>query len=149
MRYARQNKIIELIKENDIETQEKLVSMLRDSGFTVTQATISRDIKELHLVKNLTPDGKYKYTVAASEENNMTNRYMSILRDIVKKVDASGNLIVVKTLPGCAAAAGEPVDCLDFPHVIGSIAGDNTLLMIVDDPANVPELLAKFQDLLK
>lgn len=149
MRYARQNKIIEIIKENDIETQEKLVSMLRESGFNVTQATISRDIKELHLVKNLTPEGKYKYSVAAAEDNNMTNRYLNILRDIVKKVDAAGNIIVVKTLPGCAGAAAEPIDCLEFPHVIGTIAGDNTLLMIIDDPENVPTLLARFQELLK
>ncbi len=149
MRYARQNKIIEIIKENDIETQEKLVSMLRESGFNVTQATISRDIKELHLVKNLTADGKYKYSIAVAEDNNMTNRYLNILRDIVKKVDASQNLIVVKTLPGCASAAAEPIDCLEFPHVIGTIAGDNTLLMVIDDPDNVPALLARFHELLK
>lgn len=148
MRYARQNKILELIKENDIDTQEMLVALLKEIGFNVTQATISRDIKELHLVKNLSASGKYKYSVAASTESNMSNRYLSILRDIVKNVDAAGNIIVVKTLPGCANAAAEPIDCLDLPHVIGTIAGDNTLMMVIDSDENVPALVARFNELL-
>ena len=149
MRYARQNRILELIKENDIDTQEKLVAMLRENGFNVTQATISRDIKELHLVKSLSPDGVYRYAVSTDNDSNMSNRYLSILKDIVKNVDAAGNLIVVKTLPGCANAAAEPIDCLGFDHVIGTIAGDNTLLMVIDDPENVASLVAKFDELLK
>lgn len=148
MRYARQNKILELIKENNIETQEKLVAMLRESGFNVTQATISRDIKELHLIKSLSPEGVYRYAVASNGDSNMTNRYMAILRDIVKDVNASGNLIVVKTLPGCANAAGEPIDCLGFQHVLGTVAGDNTLLMVIDSEEHIPELMAKFDELL-
>lgn len=148
MRYARQNRILELIKENNIETQEKLVELLKESGFNVTQATISRDIKELHLIKSMSPEGVYRYAVASSSDNSMTNRYMSILRDIVKNVSASGNLIVVKTLPGCANAAGEPLDCLGFQHVLGTIAGDNTLLMVIDSEDNVPQLMAKFDELL-
>ncbi len=149
MRYARQNKILELINGNDIDTQEKLVEMLRQNGFNVTQATISRDIKELHLVKTLSPSGVYRYSVTTENETNLSNRYLSILKDIVKNVDAAGNLIVVKTLPGCANAAAEPIDCLGFEHVIGTIAGDNTLLMVIDDPENVASLVAKFDELLK
>ena len=149
MRYARQNKILELINGNDIDTQEKLVEMLKQNGFNVTQATISRDIKELHLVKTLSPNGVYRYSVTTENESNLSNRYLSILKDIVKNVDAAGNLIVVKTLPGCANAAAEPIDCLGFEHVIGTIAGDNTLLMVIDDPANVASLVAKFDELLK
>ena len=148
MRYARQNKILELIKNNDIDTQEMLVNMLKEEGFNVTQATISRDIKELHRVKNLSSSGTYRYSVASAAENNMSNRYLGILRDIVKSVASSGNLIVVKTLPGCANAAGEPIDCLDFPHVIGTVAGDNTLLLVIDSEDNVPELMTRFNDLL-
>lgn len=148
MRYARQNRILELIKENNIETQEQLVALLKENGYNVTQATISRDIKELHLIKSMSPEGIYRYAVASSSDINMTNRYMSILRDIVKNVSSSGNLIVVQTLPGCANAAAEPLDCLGFHHVLGTIAGDNTLLMVIDAPENVPELMAKFEELL-
>ena len=149
MRYARQNKILELINENDIDTQEKLVEMLKANGFNVTQATISRDIKELHLVKALSPDGVYRYAAAVENDNNVSNRYLSILKDIVKNVDAAGNLIVVKTLPGCANAAAEPIDCLGFEHVVGTIAGDNTLLMVIDDQKNVASLVAQFDELLR
>lgn len=148
MRYARQNRILELIKENDIDTQGKLVALLRESGYNATQATVSRDIKELHLVKALSPDGVYRYAVANDSESNVSNRNLAILKDIVKSVDAAGNIIVVKTLPGCAQAAGEPIDCLGFDHVVGTIAGDNTLLMVIDDPGNVPFLIAKFTDML-
>ncbi len=148
MRYARQSRILELIKQYDIDTQDKLVNLLRESGFKATQATISRDIKELHLVKALSPDGIYRYAAADGSDSSLSNRNLAILKDIVKNVDASGNLIVVKTLPGCANAAAEPIDCLGFEHVIGTIAGDNTLLMVIDDPAHVPSLIAKFNDLL-
>ena len=78
----------------------------------------------------------------------MSNRYLSILRDIVKNVDSAGNIIVVKTLPGCANAAAEPIDCLDLPHVIGTIAGDNTLMMVIDADENVPALVERFNELL-
>ena len=150
MRYSRQNKILELISEYEIETQEKLASMLKENGYDVTQATISRDIKELQLIKTLSSKGKYKYTANLNNlDTPVSERFIKIFRETIKVVNSSGNIIVVKTLSGCANAAGEAIDSLNFPHVIGSLAGDNTILIIVDDPANVPILTAKFDELLR
>ena len=147
MRYSRQNKIIELIENNEIDTQEKLAALLKECGFEVTQATISRDIKELQLVKTLSPSGKYKYAVHKSVDLPVSDRFIKIFRETITSVASSGNLIVVKTLSGCAPAA-EAVDTSRFPHIIGSIAGDNTFLLVADDPANVSEIMDAFNEML-
>lgn len=148
MRYSRQNKIIELINNYEIDTQEKLVTMLRECGYEVTQATISRDIKELQLVKTLTSSGKYKYTVHKSQDLPVSERFIKIFRETITSVNASGNIVVVKTLSGCANAAGEAIDTSNFEHIIGSLAGDNTLLLIADSPDNVPKILEDFENML-
>ena len=148
MRYSRQNKIIEIINNNEVDTQEKLAAMLRDSGYEVTQATISRDIKELQLVKTLTPSGKYKYAVSSSKDLPVTDRFVKIFRQTVTSVDNSGNIIIVKTLSGCANAAGEALDSMGLQHVIGAVAGDNTLMLITDDPANSDEVVEFLEDML-
>ncbi len=149
MRYSRQSKILELIAENDIGTQEKLASMLKDSGYDVTQATISRDIKELHLVKVPSAKSRYKYALGTNIDSPVSDRFVKIFKETIRTVTPSYNLIVVKTLSGCANAAGEAIDSMNFSHIIGSVAGDNTLLIIVDDINYVPELVRKFKDLLK
>ena len=105
MRYSRQNKILDIINSHEVETQERLVALLRKSGYKVTQATISRDIKELQLVKTLSPSGKYKYTVGANIEQPISDRYIKIFKETIQTVASSGNIIVVKTLSGCANAA--------------------------------------------
>ncbi len=148
MRYSRQNKIIELISNYEIDTQDRLVSMLKDCGYEVTQATISRDIKELQLVKTLTSSGKYKYSIHKSQDMPVSDRFVKIFRETITSVDASGNIIVVKTLSGCANAAGEAIDTSNFDHIIGSLAGDNTLLLIADSPQNVPQILDNFDKML-
>ncbi len=148
MRYSRQNKIVELINNYEIDTQEKLVTMLRECGYEVTQATISRDIKELQLVKTLTSSGKYKYTVHKSQDLPVSERFVKIFRETITSVNASGNIVVVKTLSGCANAAGEAIDTSNFEHIIGSLAGDNTLLLIADSPDNVPKILNGFENML-
>lgn len=148
MRYSRQNKIVELINNYEIDTQEKLVTMLRECGYEVTQATISRDIKELQLVKTLTSSGKYKYTVHKSQDLPVSERFVKIFRETITSVNASGNIVVVKTLSGCANAAGEAIDTSNFEHIIGSLAGDNTLLLIADSPDNVPKILNDFENML-
>ena len=104
MRYTRHNVILELIEENDIETQEKLASMLNERGFNVTQATVSRDIKELRLIKILTPSGNYKYAQRKELDAPISDRFARIFRETVTDIKYSGNLIVVKTLSGCANA---------------------------------------------
>lgn len=149
MRYSRQNKILEIINNFEVETQEKLASLLKENGYDVTQATISRDIKELQLIKVLSNSGKYKYALGNSIETPITDRFLKIFKETIRSVAHSYNLIIVKTLSGCGSAAGEAIDSLNVPHVVGSIAGDNTLLIIVDDAENVPALVEKFNDLLQ
>ncbi len=148
MRYSRQNKILELIANNEIETQEKLAGMLRDEGFDVTQATISRDIKELQLVKVLSASGKYKYAVSTRHDAPISDRFIKIFRETIISFASAQNLIVVKTLSGCGPAAGEAVDSIGLPHVVGTIAGDNTLLMIIDREENVEDILSIFNNML-
>ena len=148
MRYPRQNKILELIEDHEIETQEKLVSLLKESGYEVTQATISRDIKELQLIKTLTPDGNYKYADAATINAFVSDRFKKIFKETITSVASSGNIIVIKTLSGCANAAAEALDTINMPHMVGTLAGDNTILLVADDPANVPLLTRELNDLL-
>ena len=149
MRYSRQNKIIELINTYEVDTQEKLASMLRENGFEVTQATISRDIKDLQLVKTLSSSGKYKYALNQSKDMPVSDRFVKIFRETITSFAASGNLIVVKTLSGCAGAAGEAIDNSGLPHIIGSIAGDNTLLLIADSEDSIPGIVMEFQNMLQ
>lgn len=149
MRISRQNKILELIENNEIETQEKLASMLREFGYEVTQATVSRDIKELQLVKTLSPSGKYKYSVSSSEDGPVPERLVEIYRSTVRSIAKSGNIILLKCISGCANAAGEALDTTDLKHVIGSVAGDNTLLLVIDDPANSDEVVDFLQSMLQ
>lgn len=137
MRYSRQNKILELITNQEIETQEKLAFLLKEAGYDVTQATVSRDIKDLQLVKVQTASGKYKYSQTLSNEDAFTERYHSILKNTVVSYAAVNNMIVLNTMPNCASAVAGAIDTLRFIHVVGTIAGNNgTVLIIVDDPSN-------------
>ncbi|MDR1795946.1 MAG: arginine repressor [Clostridiales Family XIII bacterium] len=149
MRYTRQNKIVELISKDEIDTQERLAEALKSSGFEVTQATVSRDIKELQLIKTLTPSGKYKYALPDAAGRQQVERFSKIFRDTVQSVASSGNMIVVKTMTGCANAACEAIDSLDFPHILGSIAGDNTVFLVADDAKHVASVVERFEGLLR
>lgn len=148
MRYSRQNKILELITTHDIETQDKLAAMLRAEGYEVTQATISRDIKELQLIKILASGGRYKYALSQRQDAPISERFVKIFRETITGFTSAHNLIIVKTLSGCGPAAGEAIDCIGLPHVVGSVAGDNTLLIVVDDEENVDAILSVFNDML-
>ena len=148
MRISRQNKILELIETHEIETQDKLASLLGEYGYDVTQATISRDIKELQLVKTLSPSGKYKYASSSTEERPVSGRMSSIYRETVKSACSSGNIVVLKTLSGCAGASGEALDSFGIPHVIGSVAGDNTIMFVVDDADNAEIVVEYLNDLI-
>jgi len=149
MRYSRQNKILDLINTYEVETQDKLVDLLKKSGYNVTQATISRDIKELQLIKTLSPSGRYKYTVGVNQDQPLSDRFITIFKETIKTVASSGNIIVIKTLSGCANAAGEAIDSMNFPNIIGSIAGDNTIFLVANDPENVPALVNQFTEMIK
>ncbi len=147
MRYSRQNKMLELIKLHEIETQEKLCTLLRESGYNVTQATVSRDIKDLQLVKKLSDSGRYKYS-QTTDAGPISERFIKIFRETILSVSSAENIIVIKTLSGCGPAAGEALDSLAYPHVIGSVAGDNTIMIVIDDKENVAGLVQEFQELL-
>lgn len=149
MRYSRQNKILEIINSYNVDTQEKLASLLRDAGYEVTQATISRDIKELHLVKTLTSSGNYKYVANNVEDLPASTRFVKILKETVISADYSGNIVIVKTLSGCANAAGEAIDTCNIKHIKGSLAGDNTLLVVADSNETAPDIVAAINDVIK
>ena len=147
MRYSRQDKILEIISENEIETQDALAEKLAESGFSVTQATISRDIKELQLIKTQSASGRYKYAQAPSASGT-GNRYHKIFKNTVSSISASGNIIVLKTLSGCANAAGEAIDSMGTDGILGTLAGDNTLFIVVDSPDHVPEIVRRFSEIM-
>ncbi|MBR2674993.1 MAG: arginine repressor [Mogibacterium sp.] len=148
MRLSRQNKILEIIKTNEVETQDQLLTLLRGAGYNVTQATVSRDIRELQLIKGQTREGKYKYIAGNYDNRPISDRFIKIFRETTLSYDCAQNLIVVKTLPGCSGAAGEAIDCLSLEHIVGSVAGDNTLLIIVDSSDNVPHVTSEFDKIL-
>ncbi len=130
MKGQRHIKIREIITTREIETQDDLVDALRAAGYTVTQATVSRDIKELHLVKVPLPDGRYKYSLPSDQKYNPAMKLKRALIDYFGSIDASDNLVVMKSLPGTANTIGELIDNLDWPDVMGTICGDNTVLII-------------------
>lgn len=148
MRLSRQNKILEIIKTNDVETQDQLLSLLRDAGYSVTQATVSRDMRELQLVKGQGKDGRYRYIAGNYDDRPISERFIKIFRETTLSFACAKNLIVVKTLPGCAGAAGEAIDTLSLEHMVGSVSGDNTLLIVVDSDENVPSITSELDRIL-
>lgn len=141
--------IIKLIASANIETQEELARLLGEQGFFVTQATVSRDIKELRLIKVLTGEGRYKYATVEKAENDLQERFIRLFSSCVMSITSAGNIIVVKTMAGSAAVAAEAIDSLKWPEIAGSIAGDNTIFVAVREGKNVAELLKKFQKMVK
>ena len=148
MRTSRHNKILEIIKTQEVETQDQLQDLLCKAGFKVTQATVSRDIKELQLIKGQSKSGKAKYVAGNYSDQPISDRFIKIFRETTLSWAPAQNLILVRTLPGCGNAAGEAVDCLELEHVIGSVCGDNTMLIVVDNEENVPTILEKFENLM-
>lgn len=149
MRLSRQNKILEIIRTNEVETQDQLLNLLREAGYSVTQATVSRDIRELQLVKRQGKDGKYRYFAGNYDDRPISDRFIKIFRETTLSYSCAQNLIVVKTLPGCAGAAGEAIDTLSLEHLVGSVSGDNTLLIVVDSNENVPYITSELDRVLE
>ena len=140
MKTKRQNEIIQIISNRDIETQEELASALRLLGYKVTQATVSRDIRELRLIKVAAKGGGFKYAKPERHEIAVSERLTRILTDSLVTVDSSGNIIVVKTLSGSANVAAEALDNLGWPDILGTIAGDNTIFIVTRNEANTTEI---------
>ena len=149
MKANRHSMILKLIAQQNLETQEELANTLREQGFAVTQATVSRDIKELRLIKVLTPDGHYKYATVEKAESDLQDRYIRMFANCVLSISAAGNLCVIKTITGSASAAGEAVDSMKWPEIAGTIAGDNTVFVAVKDGKSIPEIVKRFQKLMK
>lgn len=149
MKYTRHSKILEVIEEREIETQEELASWLKQLGFNVTQATVSRDIKELRLIKVLTREGKYKYATIKNQDTGMSERTLKMLRNSFVSIDYAGNMIVVKTLVGSANAAAVAIDSLDIKEIIGSIAGDDTIFLLIRSEEKIPEIIDYFNTLVQ
>ena len=134
MKSQRQAKILEIISKRNVETQEQLLEALQQEGFRGTQATISRDIKELRIVKELTSLGTYRYSTAVSEiDSSFTNRLNTIFRECVVNFDYAQNIIVIRTLPGLASAAGSAIDAMNMNAVVGTLAGDDTVMVVMRD----------------
>lgn len=134
MKSQRQTKILEIIASKDIETQEQLLNELREAGFRCTQATISRDIKELRILKDLTAMGTYRYTIGSKEATGaFSTRLNTIFKESVISYDYAQNIVVIKTLPTLAPAAGRAIDAMNMSVVVGTLAGDDTLLIIMRD----------------
>jgi transcriptional regulator of arginine metabolism len=149
MKNARQTAILSIIEQYDVETQEELAGRLKEMGIVVTQATVSRDIKELRLLKVLSSTGRYKYATVEYAERGMNERFIRILTESVLTIDSANNIIVIRTLAASANAAGEAIDSMKWPEVLGTIAGDNTLLVIVRSNDAVETVLGRFSALLK
>jgi len=149
MKFQRQSKIIELIEKYEIETQDELVLKLKEAGFNATQATISRDIKELRLSKVLSPKGVYKYALQENNTQGFSDRLKVILHECVTGVDYAQNIVVIKTLPGLAGAACSAIDDMALEPIIGSLAGDDTGIIITRDVAAAKEFCDEFNLIIK
>jgi len=149
MKAKRQALIRKIVESQSIQTQEELADALRKHGMLVTQATVSRDIKEMHLLKVLAEDGTYRYATMEKSDSGMNDRLIRMLADSVVDMNSANNLIVIHTLPGSAHVAGEAVDSLKWPEVIGTIAGDNTILVIVRSNEEVEEVVRRFRGIVR
>ena len=149
MKTVRQVAILDIIEKQEIETQEELASALNARGIRVTQATVSRDIKELRLLKVLTPSGKYKYATGDQADNNLTVRFIRMLAESLLSVSSANNLIVVKTLSGSANVAAEALDSMHWPEVLGTLAGDNTVLLIIRSNEETITVTSRIREMMK
>lgn len=141
MKPNRQAKILELIECKDIETQEQLLSELEACGFSTTQATISRDIKELRIIKELGPNGMYRYSTASKQaEPTCSAKLNSIFKQSVIACDHAQNIVVIKTMPGLASAACSAIDSMDYDMIVGTLAGDDTAFLLLRDTSSANAL---------
>ncbi len=145
MKVKRQSKILDLIKENAIETQDELVYLLLQSGFEVTQATISRDIRELKLTKVVGGNGRQHYAALAGRENESYDRLHRILKDSILSMDYAQNILVIKTLPGLAMAVGSALDTMGNVDIVGTVSGDNTMLCVTKSEEKAIILMEKIR----
>ncbi|MDR1000158.1 MAG: arginine repressor [Clostridiales bacterium] len=141
-------KILELVKNNYIETQEELTALLHNAGFYVTQATVSRDIRELKLSKMPGVNGRLRYSTQIPEDEHVKERLLNVFRQSVVKIDFAGNMVVIKTLEGLAMAVGASVDAMGLDEVVGSIAGDDVIICVVKSEEIAMQLMNKLNGVM-
>lgn len=149
MKRNRHTKILEIIASRDVETQEQLIDLLKEDGFSVTQATVSRDIKDLKLVKVAGKNGAYKYAVSGEDGARPAAKFHNIMKETVTSIDHSGNIVVIKTYAGMAAAAAASIDSLKLNEILGSLAGDDTILLVMRSESAANEFSANFYNYFK
>lgn len=149
MKIGRQSKIIEIINKYDIETQDELSDLLTSAGYNVTQATISRDIRELKLTKVATDNGKQKYIVLKNQELELSEKYVRVLRDAFISMDQAQNILVIKTVSGMAMAVAAALDALQMNAIVGSIAGDDTIMCAIRTMEDVTKVMDKLNKIIK
>lgn len=149
LKKVRHGKIIEIIEHHDVETQEDLANYLREAGFQVTQATVSRDIRELKLTKVPTGEGKQKYVVLKQDDSQMGDKFIRVLKDGYISMDMAQNILVIKTVPGMAMAVAAAVDAMKFKEIVGCIAGDDTIMVAVRTVEDTQHLLEKIHGLIE
>jgi transcriptional regulator of arginine metabolism len=150
MKFQRQNMILQLIEEEKISTQKELTERLEKAGCEVTQATVSRDIKELRLIKVMGEDGRTYYSVTPSDSmGDFAIRFRNIFRESVLKVDQSNSIVVIKTLTGVASAAAAAVDSMSLPQIVGSLAGDDTIFLVMRSEDVAKEFCEELKQMIK
>lgn len=149
MKRSRHQKIIDIIERYHVETQEELAGYLKEAGYAVTQATISRDIRELKLSKIPTGDGRQKYVVLKQDDGHLGDKYIRVLRDGFVSMDMAQNILVVKTVSGMAMAVAAAVDALKLPEVVGCIAGDDTIMIAVRNTEETRTLMDRIRTMIE
>ncbi len=150
LKSKRQSEILRIIEEVDVETQDQLLAELKNRGMSSTQATISRDIKELHLIKELTSYGTYKYAVSGRKASlNFAGRLRTIFKEGVTSFDRAQNIVVLKTMPGLASAACAAIDGMDIGDLVGSLAGDDTAILIMRDTEKAEAFCEEIREMLR
>lgn len=149
MKIQRQSKINELIHKYDIETQEELGDMLKDAGFDVTQATISRDIRELKLIKVATENGKQKYAVSATQGPQLSEKFIRIYKEGVVNITYAQNIVVIKTLEAMAMPVAASIDAMNNSEIVGTIAGDNTVFCLTRSEESAIQIIDKLYQLTR
>lgn len=150
MKNDRQGRILEIIERENVETQEQLQQRLQEQGVVCTQATISRDIKQLHLVKEPAGQGKYRYTVSSQRSRlNVADKLRGIFRESIVSIDNAQNIVVIKTMSGLANAAAAAVDSMSVPYMVGSLAGDDTAFLVMRDAESAKSFCEEVHEMLK
>ncbi|MCY1713239.1 arginine repressor [Caproiciproducens galactitolivorans] len=148
MKTRRHAKILELINAYTIDTQEELLRRLREDGFDVTQATVSRDIKELRLIKTLSPDGKYKYSAGRDNTRDYSSKFYSLLSDSAVQINCAGNMVIIKCLTGMAQAVCAAMDSMHWPNIVGTLAGDDTIFIVVKNEEQAQQMVSELKKMV-